>query len=95
MIGYNINMVDKKLHKTFFWWTNFKTGKVNLGGDEISIRVDEPNRSKGNPIFSWDNHCQGAEKIMKRLDTIYVSKASFIGRIVGLCDVWWGGVGWG
>jgi hypothetical protein len=32
---------------------------------------------------------------MKRLDTIYVSKASFIGRIVGLCDVWWGGVGWG
>jgi hypothetical protein len=28
------------------------------------------------------------EKIIGRLDIIYVSKASFIGRIVGLYNVW-------
>ncbi len=37
----------------------------------------------------------GVERIIGRLDIIYVSKASFIRRIIGLCNVWWGGMGWG
>jgi hypothetical protein len=44
---------------------------------KLALGVDEPNRSKNNPRFSWDNHCQGVERIIGRLYIIYVSKASF------------------
>jgi len=62
---------------------------------KLALGVDEPNKSKSNPKFSWDNHCQGVERIIWRLYIIYVAKDSFIGRIVGLCNVWWRGMGWG
>jgi hypothetical protein len=87
MTGYNINMVHKKLDKNLFGKLISNKERL-IGRDKISSSVNEPNRSKSNPRFSWDKHCQGVERIMGRLDIIYVSKASFIRRIKGLCNVW-------
>jgi hypothetical protein len=42
-----------------------------------TLDIHEPLRAKGSLIFSWDNQRLGEERIMVRLDKVYIAKGLF------------------
>jgi hypothetical protein len=90
----DLNMVEGKEGKSSFCG-KLIFDKERFFGEALKFSLDlhKPPRIKNNLRFSWDNQKLGEERIMVRLDRVYIAKGLFENQVNKVAHYTIGGMG--